>query len=232
MEGNVAAGHRIGLWMKKVGSTAMFDATTGSRVPVTLLLLEDTFVVGTKVSGIHGYDAVVLGTKRRGVVNKPQVQALRKLGIEEDYKLFESRVKAVGDLQPGSKVEVSHFFKGQFVDVTGYTIGRGFAGVMKRHNFRGLRASHGVSISHRSQGSTGQCQDPGRVFKGKKMAGHMGDSKVTMQNLQVMLVDEKESLLVVRGTGIPGAEGSYVFVRDAIKKPVPKGEALSESMAG
>lgn len=229
----MAARQRVGVWMKKVGSTAIFDETTGSRVPVTLLLLEDTFVVGTKVRDVHGYDAVVLGTVRGGRVrlNKPQVEALKKMGIETACDLFESRVGVVGDLQPGSKISIDYFCKDQFVDVTGSTIGKGFAGVMKRHNFGGLRASHGVSISHRSQGSTGQCQDPGRVWKGKKMAGHMGNSKVTMQNLRVLLVDQEESLLAVCGTGVPGAVGSYVFVRDAIKKPVPRHSGFSESVA-
>lgn len=229
----MSARQRVGVWMKKVGSTAIFDEATGSRVPVTLLLLEETFVVGTKAKGVHGYDAVVLGTARDGRVrvNKPQAEALKKLGIESPCRLFESRVDVVGDLQPGSRISVDYFSKGQFVDVTGSTIGKGFAGVMKRHNFGGLRASHGVSISHRSQGSTGQCQDPGRVWKGKKMAGHMGNARVTMQNLRVLLVDGEESLLAVCGTGVPGAVGTYVFVRDAIKKPAPRHSAPADSVA-
>lgn len=231
----MAAGRRIGLWMKKIGSSAVFDSDTGSRVPVSLLLLEHTIVVGTKVAAVHGYDAVVLGLKRSsGSIKRPQSEALRKLGIQEDYHLFESRVEAVEGVDLGGKVLVNHFFEGQFVDVAGHTIGRGFAGVMKRHNFRGLRASHGVSISHRSQGSTGQCQDPGRVYKGKKMAGHLGNSRVTMQNLKVMLVDPVRSLLVVRGASIPGYVGSYVFVKDAVKGPVVQGKVvtLSEGVVG
>ncbi|MDB1135260.1 50S ribosomal protein L3 [Candidatus Anaplasma sp. TIGMIC] len=218
--------------MKKVGASAVFDATTGARVPVTLLSLEDTFVVGTRVEGVHGYNSVVLGSRRPGKVKKPQAEALSKQGVSTPCRVFESRVETVGDLQPGDNIGIEHFVPGQFVDVTGYTIGRGFAGVMKRHNFSGLRASHGVSISHRSQGSTGQCQDPGRVFKGKKMAGHMGNRRVTMQSLKVLHIDKEESLLVVKGTGVPGSEGSYVFVRDAVKKPMPKDVALTESVAG
>ncbi|MFV9838506.1 MAG: 50S ribosomal protein L3 [Aaplasma endosymbiont of Hyalomma asiaticum] len=231
----MAAGRRIGLWMKKIGNSAVFDGETGARVPVSLLLLEDTVVVGTKASAVHGYDAVVLGLKRSsGRLSKPQSEALRKLGVQEDYHLFESRVAAVEGVDLGGKVPVNHFVQDQFVDVTGYTIGRGFAGVMKRHNFRGLRASHGVSIAHRSQGSTGQCQDPGRVYKGKKMAGHLGNSKVTIQNLRVMLVDPERSLLVVRGASIPGYAGSYVFVRDAVKGPAVQGKVvtLSEGVVG
>ncbi|MGN7661854.1 MAG: 50S ribosomal protein L3 [Anaplasma sp.] len=216
---------RVGLLMKKVGITAMFGEA-GARVPVTLLLLEDTSVVEVKRADVHGYNAVVLGVRRGGRLNKPQVCALRKIGVEEDRRLFESRVSEVDGFELGSKVLVDHFYKGQFVDVAGRSIGRGFAGVMKRHNFGGLRASHGVSISHRSAGSTGQCQDPGRVFKGKKMAGHMGDSRSVVQNLRVVLVDSGESLLVVKGA-VPGPCGSYVFVRDAVKKSVPKGGADS-----
>ncbi|ACZ49057.1 50S ribosomal protein L3 [Anaplasma centrale str. Israel] len=218
----MATGSRVGLLMKKIGNTAVFG-DSGARVPVTLLLLEDTLVVEVKRRDVHGYDAVVLGVRRPGRLNKPQVCALRKKGIDVDCHLFESRVDAVDGIEPGSRISVDHFFQGQFVDVAGRSIGRGFAGVMKRHNFRGLRASHGVSISHRSQGSTGQCQDPGRVFKGKKMAGHMGCSMSVVQNLRVVLVDSERSLLVVEGTNVPGSCGSYVLVRDAVKKPVPGG---------
>ncbi|MGN7678919.1 MAG: 50S ribosomal protein L3 [Anaplasma sp.] len=221
----MASAERVGLLMKKVGITAMFGEA-GARIPVTLLLLEDTFVVGVKSVDVHGYNAVVLGVHRDGRLNKPQVCALRKVGMEEDCRLFESRVSEIDGIELGSKISVNHFYKGQFVDVAGRSIGRGFAGVMKRHNFGGLRASHGVSISHRSAGSTGQCQDPGRVFKGKKMAGHMGDSRSVVQNLRVILVDSEESLLVVKGA-VPGPCGSYVFVRDAVKKSVPKGDADS-----
>lgn len=217
------SGCRVGLWMKKVGTTAIFDPDTGSRVPVTLLFLEDTVVVGTKVASVQGYNAIVLGYKSSSSCNKPQAKSLEALGLDGNRKLFESRVSSIeGEVSPGSNVYVDHFVKGQFIDVTGKTIGKGFAGVMKRHNFAGLRASHGVSISHRSQGSTGQCQDPGRVFKGKKMAGHMGNNRVTVQNLQVLTVDKEESLLVVKGTSVPGHNGSYVFVRDAVKRPAPR----------
>ncbi|KAF2282005.1 hypothetical protein GH714_042829 [Hevea brasiliensis] len=145
--------------MKKVGSTAVFG-DAGARVPVTLLLLEDTFVVDVKSRDVHGYNAVVLGVRRPGRLNKPQVCALRKKGVDVDCHLFESRVDTVDGVELGGKVLVDHFFRGQFVDVAGRSIGRGFAGVMKRHNFGGLHASHGVSISHRSQGSTGSAKIP------------------------------------------------------------------------
>ncbi|TZF77876.1 50S ribosomal protein L3 [Anaplasma marginale] len=229
----MATGSRVGLLMKKVGSTAVFG-DAGARVPVTLLLLEDTFVVDVKSRDVHGYNAVVLGVCRPGRLNKPQICALRKKGIDVDCHLFESRVDTVDGVEPGGRVLVDHFFQGQFVDVAGRSIGRGFAGVMKRHNFGGLRASHGVSISHRSQGSTGQCQDPGRVFKGKKMAGHMGHTMSVVQNLRVVLVDSERSLLVVEGTNVPGPCGSYVLVRDAVKKPVPRegGVVATQSPVG
>ncbi|MCU7611912.1 50S ribosomal protein L3 [Anaplasma capra] len=225
----MAARSGVGLLMKKVGTTAVFGAA-GARVPVTLLLLEDTFVVEVKKKDVHGYNAVVLGVRRPGRINKPQVCALREKGIEVDCHLFESRVDTVDGIEPGSKILVDRFFQDQFVDVAGLSIGKGFAGVMKRHNFGGLCASHGVSISHRSQGSTGQCQDPGRVFKGKKMAGRMGGSMSVTQNLRVVLVDPEESLLVVAGNNVPGSCGSYVLVRDAVKKPVPVGGASSSSI--
>ena len=212
---------RIGLFLEKVGHTAIFD-NEGKRIPVTLLYLRDSFIISTKIKDVHGYNAVVLGVEASVNLKKPQSKILKKSNITVKCKVFESRVDNLDGLVEGAKVSITHFVKGQYVDVTGYSLGKGFAGVMKRHNFKGLKASHGVSIAHRSQGSTGQCQDPGRVYKGKKMAGHLGNSKVTVQNLKVMLVDQERSLLVVKGNNIPGAKGSCVFVKDAVKKSVPK----------
>ncbi|QXK91791.1 50S ribosomal protein L3 [Neoehrlichia mikurensis] len=207
---------RVGLLMKKVGVTAIFNSE-GKRVPVTLLYLDDSYIVELKNDKTHGYNAVVLGVASSVRINKPQVKYLEKNNINVNCKLFESRVDSLENIQQGSKIFVNHFMKGQYVDITGNSIGKGFAGVMKRHNFKGLRASHGVSISHRSAGSTGQCQDPGRVFKGKKMAGRLGNTKVTIQNIEVLDVNCEKSLLIVKGNSIPGVVNSYVFVKDAVK---------------
>ncbi|MGN7618574.1 MAG: 50S ribosomal protein L3 [Ehrlichia sp.] len=214
-------GKRIGLFMEKVGHTAIFDKD-GKRVPVTLLRLRDSFVVSVKVQDVHGYNAAVLGVEARVNLKKPQLKILEKSNITAKCKIFESRVDNVEGLVKGAKVSITHFVEGQYVDITGYSLGKGFSGVMKRHNFKGLKASHGVSIAHRSQGSTGQCQDPGRVYKGKKMAGHLGNTRVTVQNIKVVSIDQERSLLVVKGNNIPGAIGAYVFVKDAIKKSIPK----------
>ncbi|CAI28081.1 50S ribosomal protein L3 [Ehrlichia ruminantium str. Gardel] len=212
---------RIGLLLEKVGHSAIFD-NEGKRIPVTLLHLRDSFVVSIKDKDSHGYTSVVFGMKVSTNMKKPQLKILQKSNINVNCKIFESRVDHIDNLVVGAKVLITHFVENQYVDITGHSLGKGFAGVMKRHNFKGLKASHGVSISHRSQGSTGQCQDPGRVYKGKKMAGHLGNSKVTVQNIKVISVDKEKSLLVVKGNNIPGAQGSYLFVRDAIKKPIPK----------
>ncbi|QGR02668.1 50S ribosomal protein L3 [Ehrlichia ruminantium] len=212
---------RIGLLFEKVGHTAIFD-NEGRRIPVTLLHLRDSFIVSIKSKESHGYNAVVLGVKTSVDINKPQLKVLQKSNISVNCKIFESRVDNLDNLTIGARISITHFVESQYVDITGCSLGKGFAGVMKRHNFKGLKASHGVSISHRSQGSTGQCQDPGRVYKGKKMAGHLGNSRVTVQNIQVILIDQEKSLLIVKGNNIPGAQGSYLFVRDAIKKPIPK----------
>ena len=212
---------RIGLLFEKVGHTAIFD-NEGKRIPVTLLHLRDSFIISVKNKDVHGYNAVVLGGKTSVSVKKPQLKNLLKSSIAVNCKMFESRVDNVDNLVMGAKISITHFVENQYIDITGCSLGKGFAGVMKRHNFKGLKASHGVSIAHRSQGSTGQCQDPGRVYKGKKMAGHLGNSRVTVQNIKVISIDQEKSLLVVKGNNVPGAQGSYLFVRDAIKKPVPK----------
>lgn len=212
---------RIGLFMEKIGNTAIFG-NDGKRMPVTLLHLRNSFIISVKSQDVHGYNAAVLGVESEINLKKPQSKILEKSNITAKCRIFESRVNSIEGLVKGAKVAITHFVEGQYVDITGYSLGKGFAGVMKRHNFKGLKASHGVSIAHRSQGSTGQCQDPGRVYKGKKMAGHLGNSKVTVQNIKVVLVDQEKSLLVVKGNNIPGAKGSYIFVKDAVKKSVPK----------
>jgi large subunit ribosomal protein L3 len=225
---------RIGLLMKNVGHTGIYSVS--GRIPVTLLHLDETYIVDTKAENKCGYNSVVLGTGNLKNIAKPQQEYLRKLCISNKCSLYESRVDNLSGIECGKKIGINHFVVGQYLDITGNSKGKGFAGVMKRHNFSGLRASHGVSIAHRSQGSTGQCQDPGRVFKGKKMAGHLGDSRVTVQNIKILLVDPQSNIIVVKGNNIPGFNGSYVFVRDAVKKPlhkdVPFPTGLSSDMVG
>ncbi|MDE2230192.1 MAG: 50S ribosomal protein L3 [Alphaproteobacteria bacterium] len=212
---------RSGLIAKKMGMTRLFTED-GNHLPVTVLKVDDCRVVAVRTAEKDGYTAVQLGTGKAKVKNVSQAMRghYAKAKIEPKHKLVEFRVSADVMLEAGSEIKVSHFTAGQYVDVTGTTIGRGFAGVMKRHNFGGLRASHGVSVSHRSHGSTGQRQDPGKVFKNKKMAGHMGDVRATTQNLQVVATDEARGLLMVTGA-VPGAPGGYVLVRDAAKRLKP-----------
>jgi large subunit ribosomal protein L3 len=149
--------------------------------------------------------------------------------VEPKRKIAEFRVSPENLIGVGEEITADHYFEGQFVDVAGTSIGKGFAGAMKRHNFGGLRASHGVSISHRSHGSTGQCQDPGKVFKGKKMAGHMGAARVTTQNLQVVKTDADRGLIMVRGA-VPGSKGGWVTIKDAVKKPIPENAILPAAL--
>ena len=214
---------RTGLIAQKMGMTRVFTPE-GEDVPVTVLQMKDCQVVAVRTSDKDGYDAVQLGAFKAKPkrVTKPQRGHFAKAKVEPKRRVVEFRVSNDALLEVGQELSAAHFVAGQFVDVTGTSIGKGFAGVMKRHNFSGLRASHGVSISHRSHGSTGQRQDPGRVFKGKKMAGHMGDRRVTTQNLQVVSVDEDRGLILVKGA-VPGAEGSWVMVRDAVKRKAPDG---------
>jgi large subunit ribosomal protein L3 len=208
---------RTGLLAQKVGMTRVFDGE-GTHVPVTVLKVENCQVVGVRTEEKDGYDAVQLGVGKAKVKNvtKPERGHFAKAKVEPKKKLAEFRVSKEALLEPGAELSVAHFLEGQLVDVTGTSIGKGFAGVIKRHNFGGLRATHGVSISHRSHGSTGQRQDPGKVFKNKKMAGHMGDVRVTTQNLVVVRADVEQGLLFVRGA-VPGAKNSWVLVRDAVK---------------
>lgn len=213
---------RTGLIAQKLGMSRIFE-TDGTHVPVTVLRVQDATVIAVKSADKDGYNAVQLGA---GVVKAKNVtKALKghfaKANVEPKKKLVEFRVSEDCMLNVGDKISAEHFVVGQFVDVVGTSIGKGFAGGMKRHNFGGLEATHGVSISHRSHGSTGQCQEPGRVFKGKKMAGHMGSERVTLQNLKIVSVDAEQGLIMVKG-GVPGADNSWVSITDALKKAQPE----------
>lgn len=214
---------RSGLIAQKVGMTRIFNAD-GTHVPVTVLKVDTCQVVSTRSVEKDGYTAVQLGVGQAKVKNvaKPQRGHFAKAKVEPKKKVVEFRVSPENVLDVGVELSVDHFIAGQFVDVVGNTIGKGFAGAMKRHNFRGLEASHGVSVSHRSHGSTGQRQDPGKVFKGKKMAGHMGDVRVTTQNLKVVSTDAERGLILVKGS-VPGSDGGWVLVQDAVKRKLPEG---------
>ncbi|ADE30202.1 50S ribosomal protein L3 [Rickettsia prowazekii] len=209
---------RTGIIAQKVGMTSVFN-DKGERISLTLVKVDDCQVVGHKTLAKHGYNALVIGVKDQKIskVTKPMKQVFANAKIAPKTKLKEFRISEDNFIDIASILEVDHFRVGQFVDITATTIGKGFAGSMKRHNFRGLEASHGVSISHRSHGSTGQRQDPGKVFKGKKMAGHMGCNKVTIQNLKIFAVDTNRKLIMIQGS-IPGHKNSYLLVKDAIKK--------------
>jgi len=221
---------RAGMIVQKLGMTRLFNED-GNHVPVTVLKLDKCQVVAQRTQEKHGYNAVQLGAgfakPRR--LSKPLRGQFAKASIEPKRKLAEFRVTSENLIEPGAELAANHFLEGQKIDATGISIGKGFAGVMKRHNFGGLRASHGVSISHRSHGSTGQCQDPGKVFKGKKMAGHMGNAYVTMQNLTVVKTDVPRGLIMVKGA-VPGAKGGWVLLRDASKYPIPKDAALPAAL--
>ncbi|EAP76991.1 Ribosomal protein L3 [Roseovarius nubinhibens ISM] len=203
----------------------------GKQIPVTVLQLDKLQVVAQRTPEAHGYSAVQLGA---GSIKAKRVsKAMRGhfsiAKVEPKRKIAEFRVAPENLINVGEEITADHYFEGQFVDVSGTSIGKGFAGAMKRHNFGGLRATHGVSISHRSHGSTGQCQDPGRVFKGKKMAGHMGAARVTTQNLQVVKTDADRGLIMVKGA-VPGSKGGWVTVKDAVKKPFPENAILPAAL--
>jgi large subunit ribosomal protein L3 len=210
---------RTGVIGKKVGMTRLFQAD-GRHVPVTVVQLEELQVVGRREKDRDGYTAVQLGAGKAKAKNvaKPQRVAFGKANVEPKARVAEFRVAEDALLDLGETISADHFVAGQFVDVVGSTQGKGFAGAMKRWGFKGLRATHGVSVSHRSHGSTGQRQDPGKVFKNKKMAGHMGARNRTQQNLEVVRTDPIRGLLFIKGS-VPGHKGSWLTINDAIKIP-------------
>ncbi|MCO4091278.1 MAG: 50S ribosomal protein L3 [Sphingorhabdus sp.] len=214
---------RTGVIAKKMGMMRLFNED-GRHVPVTVLALEGCQVVGARNEERDGYFAVRLGAGARKAknVNKPQRGEFAKAQIEPKARVAEFRVDNADGLLPvGATVSADHFIDGQLVDITGHTQGKGFAGAMKRWGFGGMRASHGVSITHRAHGSTGQRQDPGKVFKNKKMAGHMGDRQRTQQNLEIVRTDVARGLIFVKGS-VPGAKNGWLLVRDAVKVPTPE----------
>jgi large subunit ribosomal protein L3 len=212
---------RTGIIAKKLGMTQLYNEF-GEHVPVTVLHVDNVQVVAQRSVEKDGYSAVQLGfgVRKAKNVSKSLRGHYAKAKVEPKQKLVEFRVSESAQLEVGQTLSAAHFVAGQFVDVVGTSKGKGFAGAMKRHNFAGLEASHGVSISHRSHGSTGQRQDPGKVFKGKKMAGHMGDKRITVQNLKVVQSDADRGLLYIKGA-VPGAVNGFVLVSDAVKRATP-----------
>ncbi|WP_439561274.1 50S ribosomal protein L3 [Roseinatronobacter sp.] len=221
---------RSGVIAKKLGMTRLF-LEDGRQVPVTVLQLDGLQVVSQRTADKDGYTAVQLGAgaAKAKRVSAPMRGHYAKANVAPKRKLAEFRVSPENLIEIGEEITADHYFEGQFVDIAGTSIGKGFAGAMKRHNFGGLRASHGVSISHRSHGSTGQCQDPGKVFKGKKMAGHMGAARITTQNLQVVKTDSDRGLIMVKGA-VPGSKGGWVTIKDAVKKPFPENAILPAAL--
>jgi large subunit ribosomal protein L3 len=212
---------RSGVIAQKVGMTRIFT-DAGEHIPVTVLRLENCQVVGQRTAEKNGYTALQLGVGRAKVkrLTRSVRGSFAVANVEPKRKVAEFRVSPDNMVDVGAEFTADHFVEGQFVDVSGTSIGKGFAGGMKRHGFAGLRATHGVSISHRSLGSTGNSQDPGKVFKGKKMAGHMGDVSVTTQNLRVVKTDVDRGLIMIRGA-VPGSKGGWVLLRDAVKRALP-----------
>ncbi|MBL4872328.1 MAG: 50S ribosomal protein L3 [Rhodobacteraceae bacterium] len=214
---------RSGVIAKKLGMTRLF-LEDGQQIPVTVLQMENVQVVAQRTSDRDGYTAVQLGAGNAKA--KRTSQGMRghfaAANVAPKRKIAEFRVSADNLIEVGAEITADHYLIGQYVDIAGTSIGKGFQGAMKRHNFKGLRATHGVSVSHRSHGSTGQCQDPGKVFKGKKMAGHMGAVRVTTQNLQVMKTDADRGLIMIKGA-VPGSRGGWVTIKDAVKKSAPEG---------
>jgi len=213
---------RSGVIAQKIGMTRIFTEA-GEHIPVTVLKLDNVQVLSHLTNEKNGYTALQLGAGTRKPVRVTQAerQNFAKAESAPKRKVVEFRVSPENLIDVGAEITADHFVPGQFVDVTGTNQGKGFQGAMKRWNFGGLRATHGVSVSHRSHGSTGQRQDPGKVFKGKKMAGHMGDERVTTQNLVVVKTDVERGLVMVRGA-VPGSKGGWVLVRDAVKKEIHK----------
>jgi len=214
---------RSGVIAKKLGMTRIWN-DDGTNLPVTVLQMDEVQVTAVRTAETDGYTAVQLGAGKRKVkhTTKPMRGHFAKARVEPKRKLAEFRVSEECLLNLGDELSAEHFVSGQRIDVTGTSIGKGFQGAMKRHNFSGLRASHGVSVSHRSHGSTGQCQDPGKVFKGKKMAGHMGAERVTVLNLEVVRTDAERGIVLVHGA-VPGSKNGWVLVRDAVKSIMPDG---------
>jgi large subunit ribosomal protein L3 len=223
---------RTGLIAQKLGMTRIFTAE-GNHVPVTVLKIDNCQVVAHRTPERDGYSALQLGVGAAKVKNvtKPQRGHFAAAKVEPKARLAEFRVSPEALVDVGAEITADHFLAGQYVDVTGTSIGKGFAGGMKRHNFSGLRATHGVSVSHRSLGSTGQRQSPGKTFKNKKMAGQMGASRVTVQSLVVVRVDAERGVLMIRGA-IPGSDGGYVLVRDAAKRRQPDGVPFPAALRG
>jgi large subunit ribosomal protein L3 len=214
---------RSGLIAQKLGMTRIYTEA-GEQVPVTVLRVDSCQVVAQRTAEKDGYTAIQLGAGRRKAKNTTRAQRghFAKAQVEPKRRLAEFRVSPDNLVQVGAELGADHFVAGQYVDVTGTSIGKGFAGAMKRHGFAGGRASHGASVTHRALGSTGQSQDPGKVFKGKKMAGQMGNERVTTQNLEVVRTDPEAGIILVRGA-VPGAKGGWLLVRDAVKKALPDG---------
>lgn len=213
---------RTGLIARKVGMTRVYGGE-GEHIPVTVMDLGGCQVIGQRTKDKNGYTAIQLGagaakSKRLSKADRGQ---FAKANVEPKSHLAEFRVSDDNLVEVGAELSAAHFLVGQLVDVTGTTVGKGFAGAMKRHNFGGLRATHGVSVSHRSHGSTGQRQDPGKVFKNKRMAGHMGDVQCTTQNVEVVRIDEERGLILLKGA-IPGPKGGWVEIRDAVRTAAPK----------
>jgi large subunit ribosomal protein L3 len=212
---------RSGVIAQKIGMTRVYN-DAGEHIPVTVLRMENCQVVAHRTEDKNGYTAVQLGAGQAKVKNtsKPLRGQFAAANVEPKAKVVEFRVSSENLIDVGAELTANHFVAGQLVDVTGTSSGKGFAGAMKRHNFGGLRATHGVSVSHRSHGSTGSNQDPGRVWKGKRMAGHMGQTRITTQNLEVVSTDEDRGLILVKGA-VPGSKGAWIVVRDAIKSGTP-----------
>ena len=213
---------RSGVIAQKVGMTRIFT-DAGEHVPVTVLKMEKLQVLSQRTDDKHGYTAIQVGagTRKPSRLTKSDRGTFAVANVEPKRKLAEFRVSPENLIEVGAEITADHFVPGQFVDVTGTSQGKGFQGAMKRWNFGGLRATHGVSVVHRSHGSTGQRQDPGKVFKGKKMAGHMGATRVTTQNVEVVSTDADRGLILIRGA-VPGSKGAWILVRDAVKEALPE----------
>lgn len=221
---------RSGVIAKKLGMTRLF-MDDGRQIPVTVLQMDGVQVVAQRTAERDGYTAVQLGagTAKAKNTTKPMRGHFAKANVVPKRRIAEFRVSPENLIDIGEEITADHYFAGQLVDVAGTSIGKGFAGGMKRHNFRGLEATHGVSISHRAHGSTGQCQDPGKVFKGKKMAGHLGNVRVTVQNLEIVRTDSERGLIMVKGA-VPGARGGWVTIKDAVKRPLPENAILPAAL--